>query len=429
MKLKFETWIVENHFPENAKNLFKTSVDCYKAQAYSASLLMAYLGFLVTLKERVMSAEKPSLFPPGLWKTLLMNLKNEDKWEESIFDASVQKEKTDGVKPPKRTQDPVFVINDNLRTQIRYWKDRRNDCVHNKDNIITISHVETFWTFLESNLQKITIEGGKVTLLNKFKKHYDRLYTAANEEVEPLIKEIRSAVTKIELQDFWKQLFEDVSDLWDYSNEFTLITKIIKMNDPEISESLISYLKSDEKFLKAYINEHPSIIGLLGYTKPEIRNFWNTKIGNMSNVMGVYASMLRNNLIPAEEIKEANGKLVYFYKYTESADDHYTLSSNGFGEALYERLFIDNNASQRKYWDFMNTHYILYTKYIELYELKDEVVKVLCEELGKTEWVSFFLRESLERLFTRNPSKMKEFKEKATKLNLALPSQIAALNS
>lgn len=174
MKLKFETWIVENHFPENAKNLFKTSADCYKAQAYSASLLMGYLGFLVTLKERVMSAEKPNLFPSGIWRNLIANLKNEDKWEESIFNASIQQEKTDGSKPPIRTQDPVFVINDNLRTQIKYWKDRRNDCVHNKDNIITISHVETFWTFLESNLQKITIEGGKVTLLNKFKKHYDR---------------------------------------------------------------------------------------------------------------------------------------------------------------------------------------------------------------------------------------------------------------
>lgn len=428
MKLKFETWIVENHFPENAKNLFGTSVDCYKAQAYSASFLMAYLGFLVTLKERVMSAEKPNLFPSAVWKNLMANLKNEDRWEESIFDASMQKEKTDSAKPANKTQDPVFVINDNLRTQIRYWKDRRNDCVHNKDNIITISHVETFWTFLESNLQKITVEGGKFTLLNKFKRHFDSSYTAANEEIDPLIKEIRSAVSKNEREEFWEQLFFNVADLWDYSNEFTLITKILKINDPEISQSLILHLKSDEKFLKAYINEHPSIIGLLGYTKAEIRNFWNTKIGNMSNVMAVYASLLRNNLIPAEEIKEANAKMAYYYKYTESADDHYILSSYGFGEVLYELLFVYNNGSNRKYWEFMNTHYILYTKYIESYELKDEVVKVLCEELGKTEWVSYFLRESLDRLFTRNPSKMREFKEKASRINLALPSQIVSLN-
>lgn len=429
MKLKFETWIVENHFPENAKNLFKTSADCYKAQAYSASLLMGYLGFLVTLKERVMSAEKPNLFPSGLWKNLITNLKNEDKWEESIFNASLQKEKTDGAKPSVRTQDPVFVINDNLRTQIRYWKDRRNDCVHNKDNSITISHVENFWTFLQSNLQKITIEGGKVTLLNKFKKHYDRSYTAANEDVEPLIKEIKSAVTKLEMHDFWRELFDDVSDLWDYSNEISLISKIIKINDTEIIESLILYLKSDEILLKAYINEHPSIISFLGYTKPEIRIFWNKKIGSMTNVMGVYASMLRNNLIPTEEIKEANKKLVHLYKYAESPDDHYVLSFHGFGEVLYEHLFIENNPSQRKYWEFMNKHYGLYTKYIELYDLKNEVVKIICEELCKTEWVSYFLRESLDRLFLRNPTKMEEFKEKAAKMSLILPSQIAALSS
>lgn len=76
----------------------------------------------------------------------------------------------------------------------------------------------------------------------------------------------------------------------------------------------------------------------------------------------------------------------------------------------------------------MNTHYILYTKYIESYELKDAVVKVLCEELGKTEWVSYFLRESLDRLFTRNSSKMREFKEIASRINLALPYQIVSLN-
>lgn len=231
------------------------------------------------------------------------------------------------------------------------------------------------------------------------------------------------------MQDFWKQLFEDINDLWDYSNEISIISKIIKMNDSEISESLILYLKSEQALLKAYINEHPSIIALLGYSKPEIRNFWNTKIGGMTNAMGVFASMLRNNLIPAEEIKEANEHLVELYKYTENSDDHYILSSHGFGEVLYERLFIKNNSNQRKYWEFMNKHYGLYTKYVEVYELKDDVVKILCEELGKTEWVSYFLRESIERLFLRNTSKMEEFKQKASKMTLTLPSQIAVLTS
>jgi hypothetical protein len=428
MKLKFEIWTEENPLPENTKNLFITSVNCYKAQAYNASLLMAYLGFLVTLKERVMSAEKPALFPDHLWKNLISNLKNEDKWEESIFDASMQKEKMNGEKPPVRTQDPVFVINDNLRTQIRYWKDRRNDCVHNKDNIITNFHVENFWTFLQSNLQKITIEGGRVTLLNKFSRHYNRSYTAADEDVMPLIKEIKGAVTKVEMHDFWNDLFFRVTDLWDYSNEITLMQKVIQLNDTDISQSLVTFLKSEENYLNAYINEYPAIISMLGYNNQEIRNFWSTKIKKMSNVMGVYASMLRNNLIPQNQIQEANKKIVSLYKYPQSPDDHYVLSSNGFGEVLYEELFIVKNPNQRDYWKFMNKHYVLYTKYLELYHLKEDTVRILCEEFNKEQYKSYFLRDSIDRLFMRNQTKMNEFKQIAENLDLELPTEISSLN-
>lgn len=64
-----------------------------------------------------------------------------------------------------------------------------------------------------------------------------------------------------------------------------LMNKIMKMNDYEIITSLISHLKSDEKFLKASGNKHPSIIALWEYTKPEIPSFWNEKIGSTSNIM------------------------------------------------------------------------------------------------------------------------------------------------
>lgn len=188
----------------------------------------------------------------------MLNLKNEDNWEQAIFDAVLKREKPEGTVYPKRTEDPVFVINENIRIQIRYWKDRRNDCVHNKDNIITIYHVENFWSFLESNLPKITIEGGRITLLNKFKTFFDSNYTAANEDITPLLTEIRNAVHTNELDDFWANLFPIANNIIDYNGEILLAQKILKLDDDILSESLISYIRSNESFLRSYIQLEPS---------------------------------------------------------------------------------------------------------------------------------------------------------------------------
>lgn len=425
MKLKFEHWIEQNNFNRNVINLFNSSVSCYKAQVYSASLLMAYLGFLSLLKERVMKAEKPNLFPDYKWEKLLLNLKNEDNWEQAIFDAVLKREKPEGTVYPKRTEDPVFVINENIRIQIRYWKDRRNDCVHNKDNIITIYHVENFWSFLESNLPKITIEGGRITLLNKFKTFFDSNYTAANEDITPLLTEIRNAVHTNELDDFWANLFPIANNIIDYNGEILLAQKILKLDDDILSESLISYIRSNESFLRSYIQLEPSFFLRLNYTKQEVRNFWKTELINMANPMPAYAMLLRNNLIPMEDIKEANKNYVLTYKYPDSAEDHQTLQENGFGEALYNYLFVKHNQSDFKYWQFMNDHYRLYIKFIEKYELKEEVVKVLCEELGKEGFTSFFLRDSLNIFLLNNNYKKLDFVAKAKKIGAILPQEMS----
>jgi hypothetical protein len=425
MKIKFEKWIENGHFSENAKHLLGTSVTCYKAEAYTAALLMGYLGFFVILKERIIKANKPALYPPPLWESLLQELRNEDKWEERIFTSALQQEKTNSTKV--RIQDPIFVINDNIRNQIRYWKDRRNDCAHNKDNAITIAHVESFWSFLESNLQKITVEGGKATLLNRFKLHYDDTYTPAKKDVSPLIREIKSTVEKTELADFWKQLFDEITDLWDYSNEIEVIRGVFKLNDQELSDSLIQYLNADQKLLMEYINLHPSIIGSLGMEAHEVRNFWRTKIKKLQNVMGVYASMLRNNLIPVGEVESANELIANLYKYPANLDDHFVLAANTFGEALYKNLFVIHSKSDFKYWQFMNQHSDIFSRYVELYPLKDDVVEILCREMAKIEWNAQFLQERLNQLFRINSSKKAEFKERALALSLTLPEPIYEL--
>lgn len=419
MKLKFETWIEKNHYSPNVLALFKSSVECYKAQVYPASLLMGYLAFMSVLKDRIMEANIPSDFPKQTWKDTVKELQDEDKWEAAAFDAVLRQNRPVGKNPGP----PFFPINENIRTQIKYWKDRRNDCAHNKDNEINISHVESFWTFLESNLQKITIEGGKVTLINKFKKHYDRSYTPATQDITPLIFEINSAVSKIELNDFWKDLFNAVSDLYDYTTEISLIKSVFKINNPVLTNSLTSYIKTDKYLLKDLLNHEPYFLQYLDFSKEEIRNFWQKRLNNMSNGLAVFAAMLRNNFIPEEEIKEACAKMVLYDQYPQNIDDHNILVSNGFGDFLYEHLFVTHSKAQKKYWEFMNKNVKRYIDYIENYPLKDETVRILCEELGK-EFHSYFLVDNLLNLFSSNRSKMDEFSKIAVRIRATLPKKL-----
>ncbi|SDF77579.1 hypothetical protein SAMN05421827_101504 [Pedobacter terrae] len=74
MKLKIEGWIEVGLFPDNAKHLLRNAVLCYKADAFNEGLLMSYLGFLVIIKNRIMTANKPGLFIQQNWDKLLRRL-------------------------------------------------------------------------------------------------------------------------------------------------------------------------------------------------------------------------------------------------------------------------------------------------------------------------------------------------------------------
>src|SRR5690554_4054611 len=126
MKLPIEQWIDKNGFSENVNSLFRDSIVCYKAGANRASLLFSYLAFITILKERIIAGTKPNLIKEEVWDKLISNLQDEDLWEAIVFDATQQREKIDQA-TKERKRDPVFNINENLRLQIKYRKDRRSE--------------------------------------------------------------------------------------------------------------------------------------------------------------------------------------------------------------------------------------------------------------------------------------------------------------
>jgi hypothetical protein len=122
MKLLFERWSEEQNFSIKANNLFQESFICYKNNAYRASLLFSYLGFLTHIKEVIIKTPPPASLKPGRWTNLLANLQNDDTWEKAVYEEITN------------SSNPIFNIKEDLRLQVKYWKDRRNDAAHFKSN-------------------------------------------------------------------------------------------------------------------------------------------------------------------------------------------------------------------------------------------------------------------------------------------------------
>lgn len=427
MKIKVEYWIDKSKFSDNVNILLKDAIICYKSGAFRASLLFSYLGFMTILKERIISANKPTLFPQGEWDVLVRKIQNEDTWEANVFDSTQQQGKLDPA-TKTRIKDPIFSINDNLRLQIKYWKDRRNDCAHYKDNKIDNYHVESFWAFIESNLSKITIEGGFNSILNKFKKHYDVTFTPPNSDVTPLLNEIESSVDKHDLALFWKHVITLIDPHYSFFADIrclNFIENVFIETTVDLQQSLVDFLKTEDDLLLSFLSSYPSRILTLNYSSAEIRNFWKTKLLIPSNILDIYARMLLNNLIPKNEIDEAH-EFIFdkISSYTDNDETHIILKDNKFDKIVNKISFEDDKFSG---FMWVNSKADFFRDFFKMYPLSEKAVEKICIEFNMGNH-SFWLAERLDKMFSENPDKLDEFKNITNTKGYSLPLHIAALN-
>jgi hypothetical protein len=416
MKLPFEEWTLQKGFSNNVSKLFNESFICYRNTAYRASLLFSYLSFLTILKETIIKAAKPTLIPQGRWDCIIRKLQSDDSWEKAVFEELTN------------SSSPIFNINEDLRQQIKYWKDRRNDCAHFKSNDIEAHHIESFWSFLKSNLSKVTIEGGKDSLLNKFEKHFDPTFTPPDADYTHLIKEIDESIIATELTDFWAELISKIDNysfLFQHESTGTrLVNKVFEYCNDDTKESLSNFLKS-QKYDLTIVSLFPDKINFIGYSPAEIREIWRTRIwNNKSSAFGIYGTLLRNSLIPTTEISEANNYVIDKATDYRPNDEttHLALAANGFGDAIFD---IAIHTKRLKDWFvWVNPRADMIAYYIEKYPLKDETVEVICEMYSREKY-SYWLGERIVRIFTENANKKNEFHLIATRNSLTIPSELA----
>jgi len=425
VRIHFESWIKEQDVSGSAQTLFNESIMCYRVGAYRAAFIMSYLGFFRTIKDRLLNSDVPELIYKEDWKKTINDLNNDEIWEETVM--KTIEEKTGKKRDPiSEKRSKVFLIKNDLIREVHYWRQKRNECAHAKDTIIGNSHVEMFWLFLQSNLGKFVINGGKQALFEKISKHFDNNYTRPGTDFLYLIKEIPLVARRSEIPNLLKELHENYVDLfWSNDKQEYLFWKHIAFSDnKDIQESLLTYITSNKEIFLEFIDAFPELLLLCTDNEELMRQFWKEIL--FENVISrsfwkLAISLLTSDIIPMQErkpfIKKLSGEL-----YSGSLPDKEQteiLKKFGLLNILRQSIFVSGN---------LNTMYTGYNNANKndqriIFYLDNAPLDVVVVEQLNTLFKSYNrgdLYDRMETFMEREPRFIFEFREIANKEGIKL---------
>ena len=419
MRLPFEEWLQDQTLPTPAKELFSEAIICYKASAYRAALLLSYLGFQTTVRDRVLRGRQPSNLSDTQWNKIQSDVRNDDTWDSAIYDAIQQR-------PPRH----VFALNEDLRNQITYFKNRRNDCAHGKSNKIDYTHVESFWLFVRSNLSKFVVNESREDLINRIRDHFDRSITPPGEDYLHLAGEIPSAVDHDKLIQFFDELHQIFSGLPSVpyakypQKEVEFYNSIFDLQDEGSSLRLIEYLKGNENLLAGVIRLRPERVILFRDDPSLIRKLWYDKLFAMIGFerdLLVYCAMLTNNLIPVTQQAEANELVISrLAGQMPAQSSHEVLEAHSFFGTL-KALAFENGLISRFSWANSNCALVVY--YLYHFQIDTVIAKSLSDTFTYSNY-PYELQKALNTFFLNNRPKLKEFEEALQGLKLPYPPML-----
>lgn len=414
MQLHFESWINEQkqNISEDALVLFKESIICYRVGAYRASFLMSYLGFMKALKDRLLRSEKPDLIDDGKWSSIRKTLNDDNKWETTVFTTTQEKEKD---------RSKYYLISSDLMEEIPYWKKKRNECAHAKDTIISHSHIETFWLFLESNYAKFVVNGGKEALLNKIKQHFDPTFTRPGSDPTYIIKEIPLVVKEHELPILLQEIYSDYvyfDEIFLNENEYLFWKKVVYSSDNKLRSAFLKFIEMEEDVFTALICIFPDKLIEFSDNTTLIRQFWKKLLFKhlkyyTENSWEVITIILRQGWIPKEELSGFINDIYSAFSTLgmPTLEQAKILNENGLLKTIKKNIFASGKLNQYGGYKLANKQSSMILYYLT-HELLDDVVVNELNELFKNFSRGVFL-EAMESYIEDNPKFILEFRRLA----------------
>lgn len=423
MRLKFESWYMNNNVKGDNLDLFREGVLCYRIGAYRASFIMTYLGLQASIKDRLLKADKkPENIPENKWIEIKSKIQDDKIWDQSVYDAVMMK-----------NPDSIFLINDDIRKQYEYWRNIRNDCAHAKDNIIDYPHVESFWLFIQSNYNKFIVNGGKSGLLDKLKRHYDTSYTEPDKDISYIIENITNSMKDCDIPVFLDEAKNYFEEEFNSYNVFlkreaysSFWGDIVKSEEVKLREALSEFVKKDKEIFINFIEAYPEQFYLYIMDAEFIRVFWNDWIWRLfRNNKGVawqcVGTLIKNEIIPNLEkesfIKKLIDKNVEFPP--ENIND--ILEQEGYFERLKKKLFNKDSYGFPYGISLINQNWSKIRHFITKIKIDKEIVNVLNSVYLSCEYGTFY--NGLSDLLETNDTLRESYMKILTEENAKIPSK------
>ncbi|EMK3316894.1 hypothetical protein V8043_004374 [Vibrio vulnificus] len=411
-------WLSEQDFSEEATSMFEESLGAYHAGLWRSSLLMGYLGFVIVAKDRILGASCPNGITTGQWNKIQKDLRDATGWDSASFDAI-------RMKAPAS----IFLLTDDVRHQIEYWKNRRNDCAHSKPNIISSSHVEAFYYFLLSNMSKLAVNGSKASFIQMVKDHYDLRMTPSHISVNEVSKKISTYIEPSELNEVFCNLFDHFdSNRTTYekttnqtsADKIDFCNSIYKVANTASKKELTLLLEKDLNLYVEVLRENTTLVGNLRGKTKLIRQVWTSyAFKSGKNDMSLIVSLLNAKLIPVSEHQELFARLV-------KQDSHCQPTSvelnalKMFGYYRYIEALIDNDLFNN--FDKSNSLRHQIVSYISNVTIDKKLAEAIFNGFNSS-LHPFDLRNSLNLMFNNNKAKVSEYKSH----NLGQPKGLSSL--
>lgn len=420
MKLDIEVWMQNKDFSNDVVELFEESFRCYKSSAYKASLLFSFLGFQTIIKERILKSDKPSHLNINNWNAIHKKLRDDDDWDKEVIE-SIKK---------SDVNKKIFDINDDIRQQALYWKNRRNDCAHSKRNTITDVHVEAFWFFLKSNLAHFVIPGSLNALIKKIQLHFDTDYTPIDKPLTELLSDTQQIVDEKNAPEFLAKIIEvfkeEAGPFWPIINgrEFEFFEKLITSNQT-LDAMLIDVIADDEELYIEFISDRPSRIQYFLKHEQLIRKTWRRMLLKGQSTLPLLSAILRFVDVPKEELDDIFFRIIKNgFDLRISKVDMEMLTDHGFFDKLREVVFIGNDSTSRLINDFVwgNKNANIAAFYLKTFEIDFEIVESLTHIFSSSPY-PFKAQELLKEFFSRENAIKQKFIEVANS-KVTLPSSL-----
>ncbi|WP_148449981.1 hypothetical protein [Gorillibacterium timonense] len=307
MKLQIEKWVERvRPFDDNAEELFQESVICYKVGAYKSAFLMSYLSFKTTIKNRIISCQyRPDSYQgkEEEWQNnVLALLSNDDKWENhlnKIIDGDPDPQST------STTRAVIFFSNrEEAKNEYTYWKNVRNKCAHAKKGTIESSTVECFWNYIQDNLSKFYVLGGREHLVERLLEYYKYRDIEEYQTKLRLINDINIVFTN-SAQDFFSTFLERFYGINRYlitSGNVAFWRDIVDSQYNDIQEGFVRSIMLESNYFISFYEHFPKVLNIAvslerKFIKDSLSRWmgaWREFTGSNTNFWNILCVLLKN---------------------------------------------------------------------------------------------------------------------------------------